>query len=47
MNTVQGRSPQIVPLPWWEGIEGRGWFDELTMITLSMSKGHPHLYPVE
>jgi hypothetical protein len=35
-------SLQLFPLPWWEGTEGRGWFDKLTMITLSMSKGHPH-----
>jgi len=28
--------------------EGEGeWFDKLTMTTLSLSKGHPHLYPVE
>jgi len=25
---------------------GGGWFDDLTMITLSMSKGHPHPSPL-
>ena len=29
------------------GARGGGWFDKLTITTLNLSKGHPHLYPVE